>query len=239
MLVRSSFFWGLVMLLPCSCVPVEKIARHEFDSGFYKLKTEKEDVSSVYINVIKDSIVVYPLINERKNNAPDNHSFKGINIASIKPGNYFYRSCFVNKSVDIDLTTVILKYRPSRSEVPNQLSSNINASIYVGFRKDFFKAIPYVSPLQEESSYIRQIGFDAGIFAGIGITPVNPTVTRNTVNQEYDGMVFQKGVAAFVTFDKISVGIALGFDNLLDKNKSSWIYNNKSYLGLTLGISNF
>jgi hypothetical protein len=232
-------FLFFVLLLSNSCVPVEKIARHDFDSGFYKLKTQSGNSSDVYINVVDDSITVYPLVIEGKNESPDINSFMGINTKNIRKDNYFYRSCFINKSVDVDLTTVILKYRPPQRGVPNQLSSNVNAAIYMGFRKDFYKIIPYTSPLNEESSFIRQIGFDAGIFTGLGITPLNPTVTHNAITQEYDGMVFQKGVAGFITFDNISVGIVFGIDNLLDKNRSSWIYNQKPYLGLIIGISNF
>jgi hypothetical protein len=99
--------------------------------------------------------------------------------------------------------------------------------------------MPHISPLGEETSFIRHIGFDAGVFAGIGITALNPTVTRDAIIQEYDGMVFQKGVAGFISFDNMSVGITIGFDNLLDKNKTSWIYNQKPYIGLLIGISNF
>jgi hypothetical protein len=239
MRVRLFLIVGLVILMSFSCVPVEKIARHEFDSGFYKLKRPGDGPSRVYTTVTEDSIAVYPVITEGKNVYPDNTSFKGIKITNIKAGGEFYRSSFMNNSVDIDLTTVILKYRPPRGDVPNQLSSNINAAIYFGLRKDFYKVIPYKSPLHEESSYIRQIGFDAGIFAGLGITFMNPTVTMNAINQEYDGIVVQKGVAGFITFDNMSVGLALGFDNLLDKNKTFWIYNQKPYLGIVIGISNF
>jgi hypothetical protein len=78
-----------------------------------------------------------------------------------------------------------------------------------------------------------------GIFAGIGSTPVNPTVTNNLVNQEYDAMIFQKGVAGFISFGQMSLGLAVGFDNILDKNKSFWIYNQKPYLGLIITVSNF
>lgn len=233
------FILGIAILMSCSCVPVEKIARHEFDSGFYNLKRPGNDPSKVYTTVVEDSITVYPVTTVGKNEVPDNTSFKGIRINNINEGNEFYKSSFINKSIDIDLTTVILKYRPPLGDVPNQLSSNINAAIYFGIRKDFYKLIPYKSPLGDETSYVRQIGFDAGIFAGLGITFMNPTVTLNAITQEYDGMVFQKGVAGFVTFDNMSIGVALGFDNLLDENKNSWIYNQKPYLGIVIGISNF
>jgi hypothetical protein len=229
----------LVLLLSYSCVPVEKIARHDFDPGFYKLKTQTGNRSDVYVKVIDDSITVYPLIPDGKNKSPDKNSFSGININSIRKDNNFYRSSFISNSFDADLTTIILKYRPPQGGVPNQLSSNINAALYLGFRKDFYKVMPHISPLGEETSFIRHIGFDAGIFAGIGITALNPTVTRDAIIQEYDGMVFQKGVAGFISFGNMSVGITIGFDNLLDKNKTSWIYNQKPYWGLLIGISNF
>ena len=73
----------------------------------------------------------------------------------------------------------------------------------------------------------------------MGITQINPTVTGNQVELEYDGIVFQKGIGAFITIDRMSVGIVLGFDNLLDENKTVWLYNQKPYLGLSIGIANF
>jgi hypothetical protein len=232
------FLLGAVLLFSFSCVPVQKLARHDFDSGFYKLKRPGTVPSPVYINVLDDSIVVYPLLKNKDNKTPDISCLNGIKINNIKQDNYFYRCCFIKNSVDVDLASVILKYRPATAGIPNQLSSNVNAALYVGLRKDFYKVIPYKTPLQEEP-YIRQIGFDAGIFAGLGITPVNPTVTHNAITQEYDGMIFQKGIAGFITFDNMSVGLALGFDSLLDKNKTSWVYNQKPYIGLVIGISNF
>ena len=42
-----------------------------------------------------------------------------------------------------------------------------------------------------------------------------------------------------MTFDRMSVGIVLGFDNLMDRIKLSWLYNQKPYLGLSIGIANF
>jgi hypothetical protein len=222
-----------------SCVPIEKFERHDFTSGYYKLKTQGNEPTRVYTKVEGDSLDVYPVIKEGKNESPDISSLKKVTVNKIQTGNYFYRSCFIKNSVDVDLTTVILKYRPAISGVPKQLNSNVNAAIYVGFRKDYYKAIPYRSPLKDEISFIRQIGFDAGFFGGIGLTFMSPTNTDNNITQEYDGMVFQKGVAGFVTFDNMSVGVTIGFDNLLDKNKTCWIYNQKPYIGLVIGISNF
>ena len=234
-------FWlySIVLLISFSCMSVEKIARHDFQSGFYRLKTEDKRLTDVYVSFKEDSITVYPVSQTGKSTAPDTDTFTVTNIRNIKPGNIYYRSSFMNKTVDVDLSTIIMKYRPKKGGVPNQLNANINAALYVGYRKNFYKVITETNPLKEQSSYFRQIAFDAGLFGGIGISPLNPTVTANRIAQEYDGIVFQKGVAAFITFDNMSIGLSLGFDNLLDKNKSVWVYNQKPYLGIMIGISNF
>jgi hypothetical protein len=52
-------------------------------------------------------------------------------------------------------------------------------------------------------------------------------------------MIFQKGFAGFISINKISVGLAVGFDNLFDKSRSLWIYNQKPYLGLIISVSSF
>jgi len=52
-------------------------------------------------------------------------------------------------------------------------------------------------------------------------------------------MIFQKGVAGFISFGQMSLGLAVGFDNILDKSKSFWIYNQNPYLGLIITVSNF
>jgi hypothetical protein len=95
------------------------------------------------------------------------------------------------------------------------------------------------SKINEVYRFVRHTGFDFGLFAGIGISPINPTVTENNTMQEYDGIVFQKGFSAFATYENMSLGLAVGFDNLLDNNKSIWIYNNKPWFGIILGIANF
>jgi hypothetical protein len=239
MRLRILSLLGFLVFLSGGCVYVNKVTRHDFDSGFYELKSEGADPLDVYTSVKEDSIVIYPVILEGKVATPDVSSSVKSKISNIKPGDHFYKSCFVKNSIDVDLSTLLLKLRPPSKNVPNQLSYNVNAAMYCGLRKDFYKLIPYRSPLNEETSFVRQIGFDAGLFAGIGITPINPSVTEGNETLEYDGIVFQRGVAGFITIDRMSVGVSLGFDKLLDHNKNIWVYNNRPYIGLMIGILNF
>ena len=160
-------------------------------------------------------------------------------IGSINPDDELYGGRFIRNSIEVDLSTIPVKLRPSFSGVPVQMNSNLNAMLYMGARKDYFVIKSIASPVNRNYSSVRQIGFDLGVFAGIGITPVNPSVTNGLASVEYDGIVFQKGIGAFITVNYISVGITLGFDNLMSSDSKNWIYNNRPYIGLALGLANF
>jgi hypothetical protein len=228
-----------IVLLSGSCVTVGKISRHDFDSGFYSLRVRGSDASRVYAEVIDDSIIIFPSNSNSKREVSNTFSSIGARVSRIMPDDYFYRSCFRSNSLDVDLTSIIFKSRQSRDDVPSQFSADLNFAVFTGFRRDYYKIVTPAHSRQEVKSRITEFGFDLGVFAGIGSSPVNPTVTNDKISQQYDGMIFQKGVAGFISINKISLGLAMGFDNLLDKNRSLWIYNQKPYLGLIISISNF
>lgn len=229
----------LPFIIITGCAPLDEIYSHDFDSGYFKLKPANANSEMVYLNINSDSISVYPVIKKGQSPDPDDSGARDFVLYKIGPGNYLHNSTFIKRSADIDLSSVVLKYRPGLSNVPPQLNSNINGVIYTGFRTDYFKIKTVHSKLNDVNTFIRHTGFDFGLFAGIGITPVNPTVTENNTTQEYDGIIFQKGFSVFATYEHMSVGLAIGFDNLLDRNRNIWIYNQKPWIGLVLGIANF
>jgi hypothetical protein len=228
-----------ILALAAGCAPFDKIYSHEFSSGYFKLKSPGTISEKVYLTKTEDSITVYSLIPDRMPKMPDISQPKAIRISSVIPGSYLYNSTFVKTSLDADLSTVLLKFRPAAADVQPQLNTDVNGVLYAGFRKDFFKIKTGFSAINVASTFVRHTGFDFGFFAGIGNTFVSPTVTENKIIQEYNGIVFQKGFSVFGTFENMSVGLAIGFDNLLDDNKSIWIYNNKPWIGIVLGIANF
>ena len=74
-------------------------------------------------------------------------------------------------------------------------------------------------------------------FSGLGNTAMTPSTTRNGIMTEYDGLILQKGVASIIAVNKLTLGLSIGFDNLLDQNKNVWIYQNKPWYGLMLGLN--
>jgi hypothetical protein len=230
---------GVILLAITGCAPFDKIYSHEFCSGYYKLKGPDLIPKKIYLETNGDTIKTYAASGKGKSLAPDLSFYRRATLSSVSPGSYLYNSTFVRTGPDIDLSTVLLKFRPHAGDVPSQLSTNVNGIFYIGFRKDFFRMTSHLSPANIRSTFIRHTGFDFGPFAGIGITPVTPTTTMFRTTQEYDGMVFQKGFAIFGTIENMSVGLSIGFDNLLNKNSNIWVFNNKPWFGIIIGIANF
>ena len=236
--------YGLILIVIIAfslagCTPLEKISRHDFDSGYYIQKSSGNKPENIYLNLKDDTITIYDVRGKGRKKEPDLASARFIGISEIGSGTLLYKNTFIRKSVDFDLSTVALKYRPETATVPNQLSYNVNALIYTGLRRDFFVVRTHTSPIKKHSTSIRQVGIDAGFLAGIGITPVNPTVTGNIISQEYDGFFFQKGIGVFFTLERLSLGLSAGFDNLIDKNSKIWIYDQRPWFGVVLGLANF
>ena len=71
------------------------------------------------------------------------------------------------------------------------------------------------------------MGYDYGIFAGSGVTPVNPFTTNNKTVNDYGGMIFQLGIAGFLESNIASFGLSVGFDHLLNSDREIWVYQNR------------
>lgn len=143
----------------------------------------------------------------------------------------------IKSSFDIDVITIPFKYRPSVKEFPNQLNANFSGAIYAGYRNDYFKFHYKKNGLGEKRRKLSHFGFSYGLFTGIGSSAINPWVTLNQISSEYDGFLLMSGVAGLVAVNKITFGVGVGVDHLLDKNRKYWIYHQKPWLGLTVGLN--
>ena len=212
-----------------SCNTLEKASLHGFNSGYYTLGSGK-DAKKVYADVSDEKIEVYNLTGGKV----DKDIFMSVSNPDSLPVSSLN---FRKQSLDIDITTILLKYRPSVSGLPSQLTSDLNVSLYAGWRHDNYKILRTTDPLGKSNLKISNLGFDYGFFAGPGTTGINPFTTNNKTTDEYSGMIIQTGIAGFLETNFASFGIAVGLDNLLNRDSDIWIYNNKPWVGFIVGIA--
>ncbi len=143
---------------------------------------------------------------------------------------------FVKKSFDVDAMTVLFKYRPSSMGFPRQINSSFNGNVYVGYRIDRFW-LDYKSTPAGMVKELKHSALSVGGFGGIGTAFISPWSTNYRTTDEYDGVVLTKGLAFMVGINSLTVGFGVGWDNLTDRDKDIWIYQNKPWYGLTLGLN--
>ena len=215
-----------------SCNTLEKASMHGFNSGYYQLESKQKSNQNVYVAVADEKIDVY----HQTKKQPDASAFLTI---SLKPSDSIKISpmVFKKESLDVDITAILLKYRPSVYGLPGQMTTDFNVALYAGWRHDSFKIVSRMDPLGKNHTKIDNWGYDFGFFAGPGTTLISPFTTQNEVIDEYSGMIIQSGIAGFIESNVASFGIALGFDSLLNSDRKVWIYNKKPWLGFIVGIA--
>lgn len=219
----------LVSFALTSCSTLEKASLHGFNSGYYTLGSGK-DAKKVYADVSGEKIEVYNLTGGKV----DKDIFMSVSNPDSLPVSSLN---FRKQSLDIDITTILLKYRPSVSGLPSQLTSDLNVSLYAGWRHGNYKILRTMDPLGKSNLKISNLGFDYGFFAGPGTTGINPFTTNSRTTDEYSGMIIQTGLAGFLETNFVSFGIAFGLDYLLNRDSDIWIYNNKPWVGFIVGIA--
>lgn len=141
------------------------------------------------------------------------------------------------REFDVDVFTLPFKIRPAREGVPPQLNSNFNAAVYLGRRLDFYRFQTRRIAPGITQRHLRERGFGYGLFAGLGSTAINPFVTRDQVTTQYEGVVMDVGLAAIYDARVFNVGLAMGFDHLMDPNRRHWIYQRKPWFGVLFGLN--
>lgn len=226
---RYQFLFALLASLAmCSCRVLNKIPKTQFANGYYILETQPQN-APVYADVTDTSLRLYPV-------AKINGTLLSDTTASSQPaGNgtvHLRRETF-----DIDLLTIPLKFRLPEAGVPLQLNANLNGAAYLGYRTDHYVVSYATDPLGRTNRNVNHFGFSGGLFTGIGNTDMTPTNTANRIGDEYDAVVWSKGIAGIIGVNNVTVGITIGWDYLLDKNRPVWIYQSKPWFGLAFGLN--
>ncbi len=219
------------------CTILKESPKYHFDEDFYKLKIAGEKEERVYVDEVDDMITVYRLENENSEIQLDT-TMAGRRefpeqVAVNPPSTHRFRQ----RSFDIDFLAIPFKYRSSVGEVPRQFNTYLNGAVYLGYRTDFYYLNYNRAPFGVYKRQLTHYGFSFGGFSGLGGTLINPTVTNGQLQIEYDGVVWAKGVAAIVGIENFTIGLGLGWDYLLDRNRRLWIYQQKPWVGFTFGLN--
>jgi len=212
----------LISILFSNCSAINQMHKKDLSDGNYNQIINGEKYP-IQIENTDDTIKLYS-------------NTKNIEIITLNTSSKkLYQ--FNKSSLDIDFITIPVKYRASTSGIPNQLSSDINASIYVGSRKDLFNINFPKSISGIHKRKIEHFGYSFGFILGFGNAYISEHTTNKLVLTEYQGIVFSKGIAGIIALNNYTIGLSYGFDQLLDKNRKHWIYQQKPWVGLTIGLN--
>ena len=225
----------LCLFLLNSCSVMKKTAKKELIDDYYTQKTNKEK-QQVYADIIDDTVRIYAT--KQIKNVLKVDTTQTPKVFLPLQNNKDNLGFLLSKtSLDIDFLTIPLKYRFSKKNVQPQLNTNLNGALYLGYRTDRYFITYKSNPLQKSERKTTHIGYSVGIFSGFGNTLMSPTNTNDKLLQEYDGLIWSKGIAAIFGVNSFTVGLSIGYDNLMDRNKNIWIYENEPWLGLAFGLN--
>jgi hypothetical protein len=232
-LVKCGLGLSLAVLF-ASCETIKQSSKYQFNEGYYKVRLDGK-VEKVYVLTGSDSIKVY----RRKDlNSKQIDTVKAVLISfpPKKPagftGHSFHRNTF-----DVDVLTVLFKYRPVAKGFPPQFNATFNGAVYLGYRTDAYNLSYSKTPLHLFNRVITHYGYSFGVFTGFGTARIDEYVTNNALSIEYDGLVNLSGVAVILAVDKLTFGLTLGVDHLLDRNSDVWVNNGRPWLGISIGLN--
>ncbi len=224
---------GLVILAGCGTI--KESSKYQFNEGFYRSNLFHKKKQLAYVEPQDDSIKVY-YTKDKQRNIDTNYSIKLAFPGKSKPLK-FESYTFTRSTFDIDVLSVLFKYRPAVKDFPNQFNTPLNGALYLGYRNDIYRLSYKKTPLQVFKRTITHYAYSLGIFSGIGTARIDEYVTLNAINMEYDGAVNLFGIAAILGVDKLTFGLTAGEDNLLDGNKKYWVNQLKPWFGISIGLN--
>ncbi|GAB3050748.1 hypothetical protein [Spirosoma pulveris] len=139
-------------------------------------------------------------------------------------------------AVDIDLFTLPFKYRFKTANQPGQLEDKLNVGIYVGERYDLgrYRTVYF---RHNQRSEISTFSVGLGGFLCFAPATITSFSTLGRVQDDYQALGLNYGVNTTFSFSNFSAGLAVGIESITDSNRKLWIYQNKPWLGITVGLN--
>lgn len=194
------------------------------DPDYYELRqpsaagTKNAAFTKVYVDTKDDTLHIVPL-------DKSSLSLKNVDDQVIR-----------KKGFDVDILIVPFKFRPPAFGFPSQLTTDFNGNLFLGYRVDRFKTNVTETPTGLRRR-LHHNAFTVGAFGGIGSTFVSPWTTNYRTTDEYSGFIISRGVSAMVGIKSITLGIGVGWDALVDRDKDIWIYQDRAWLGLLVSLN--
>jgi hypothetical protein len=217
--VSSSLLLISIAAIFGGCSNRSNLHKYEFQEGYYRFRQIPGKFEKVYVSFKEDSVTIY-----RNNETIPAYPNYGVDQVYLKRG------------FDFDILTMPFKYRPTSQGFPRQLNANVNGNGFVGIRFDRFR-INFVENPAGVSRFQTHRGMSIGAFAGLGSAAITPWTTNYRTPDEYEGLILSRGFAALVGVNNLSFGLGIGWDYLTDRDKSIWIYQNKPWWGVTVGLN--
>lgn len=238
---KTMFHFGLSLLLIfllASCFSIKELPKYGFSDGIYNAKIEKgAKREKVYVDVSPDSLAVYPIARKEREWVADTLQKEVFLIPEETEQINKRPFLFTKHSFDIDILSFPLVYRFGSENVPPQLNPSLSAALYFGYRGDDFKIRYKKTLLGKNKRFLNYFSHSFGLFLAVASPPISETTTNGHEWMEYNGVALRGGGAFLIGLNDFTIGFAIGFDHLMDKNKDHWVYQNKPWLGLTLGLS--
>lgn len=217
-----------------SCETLKESSKYKFSDGYYTTRSNGR-AEKVYVLAGTDTIKEFKRASLR---ATSLDSVKSILLAfPAKKPRDFKDQYFRQPSIDLDVLTVLFKYRPPAKGFPPQFNATFNGAFYLGYRSDIYRLSYKSTPLHDYKRRIAHYGYSMGVFTGLGTARIDEYVTNNALSIQYDGLVNLSGIALILAADKLTAGITIGEDHLLDRNRKLWVNNGKVWIGLSIGLN--
>ena len=214
-MARFSVIGVALVLFGCaSSNPKDRLSDHH-----YNYRQPGQRYSKVFVDVEDDTIKIIP-------------TGKNPPVQTKRETNQF----FMRPSFDVDILVTVFKYRPSSLKFPRQLNTDFNGNLYFGYRIDRF-CVQHKKTPAGTSRQIKHMALTAGMFGGLGSVAITPWTTNYRTTDEYNGFALTRGLVLMFNVNNNTVGLAVGWDYITDRDKDIWIYQNKPWYGLTFSIN--
>jgi hypothetical protein len=211
---------AMIGIFLMSCGTMKNSPKYQLSNDKYQFRQEGSRYKTAFVYRNEDTVAIYENDDVNKPIIPDQSKDQ----------------LFLKRSFDIDVMTILFRYRPARMNLPRQLTTDFNGNIYLGYRFDRFKVSVKKTPIGPSKSHYHR-AITIGGFAGLGSSQITPSTTNYKTTDEYNGLTLTHGISAMVGVNNLTVGVGVGWDYLTDKDKDIWIYQKAPWVGLTIGLN--